>query len=198
MSDTTDGGSGNNRSSDDSFEMAFDISKEDVKTYYDDYGRYYEKSATSAHKRSRRPSYFAYYALLFGVPLLIIGIASSVYHVPYRFGAIFFVTMVWSWPFGSLYNWWNLRSLGKTNDFLGEHRVRIDSEGLTIRSDLMAWTLFWRHIEDITVTKHHILFVGDAQSEGTVYPIPLHTFSDRAEAERFVAQAIRLWKNAPT
>jgi hypothetical protein len=175
-------------------EVSYAIARKDVKSYYDDYIAYAESSRLP-HLHYTEAARTLYNFINYGIPsLVLLALMPS-----YPLGVVLILSPIgfYLW-IGLVYGVWyryGLRRLYRKPGFIGEHRVRVDSDGFSGRITGISWTVHWPHIADIAVTRNHILFIGSPTTDGMVHTVPLHAFSSRQEAERFVEHTIRLWKH---
>lgn len=181
-----------------SADVSFTLGRKDVKTFFDEYIAYVNQSPLP-HLRSSGRSLVLYNLTAYGIPILALILSliwfPELISILFSLGILFFYFWVWL-VYGVHYRL-GLARLYRSYLTVGEQQVRLRPEGFSIRTSVSEGTLFWTHISDITVTRHHIFIVGGPESDGMIRPIPLHAFASQEEAERFVEQAIRHWKNAP-
>ena len=174
-------------------ELDYEFTLKDVKTYYEDYTKDY--NASSRSRRYRRWTFYTYYAALIAVPGLCTVAVGTWLHNDF-FAFVGLVVSAALWP-PTLTNLWRdrvLRHLNKHPGLVGKHQMRISSEGVTDRSAVMAWTIFWSQITDIKVGKRHILFFVRWREQPTVIPIPRHAFANGQEVRAFIEQVSGFWK----
>ena len=179
-------------------EVAVAFDAEDAGCYLDEYNQHivwpkYLKSPWLRFKTGLKQG--------LGVVLVLIGTASIVF-------AVGTITQSLAWTFVSFFLGGFLcaglafalppclhrvrfqRAMQKLN-----YGLRVDPEGLAVRTDEGSYTYFWKSLENIVVSEHFFIFEVSRPRQGC-YPAPLRCFNSREDAEQFLKTATRYWKDA--
>ena len=173
-------------------EVGYTFSEADVATYFEDINA---NATTRQRFKAGAFTKLCFYLYLIGIPALVyLGISM----ITDSFLAAFVpMALVASQGRRSLKFIMKRRLLHKMRSHkgsLGQHHIQFTEHGFLNRSQTMEWTLFWPHIDDIVVTRHHILVIGSKDVGQLTCPIPLHAFQSREDAEAFLKNASSLWK----
>jgi hypothetical protein len=172
-------------------EVTYVITDEDVRTYYDDYVKYY-------NRRGRRSAVYLsnlrFYLTLYCPPVACLFVFGFLWPHASPWSAFVLTLVVCYILLTRLLKRRHLRLLREFPGFMGENYVWLSAKGYGNRDTQREGVHYWHTVRDIVFMRHHILIIFGQDREGA-FPIPLRAFADEETARAFFDRAVLLWKN---